>query len=73
VAHNCSTSNAMCACETQTSAHEMLTRCIPSIDPNSAAAADASLMLSSVCSQGGAGMRRAVSSLISSYAFGLAR
>lgn len=75
VAHNCDAkTNLLCKCETAPEALEMLARCVPSIDPKTDEARDASLMLSSVCSEGGgSGMRRAVSSLLSSYAFGLAR
>lgn len=73
VAHNCSAANPLCACDTPAAALEMLSRCVPSIDPKTEEARDASLMLSSVCSSGEAGMRRAVSSLISSYSFGLSR
>ena len=73
VAHNCSASNPLCACETEELAVEMISRCVPTLDPKSSALKEAAQMLTSVCSQGGSGMRRAVSSLLSSYAFGLAR
>ncbi|MCX6125785.1 MAG: hypothetical protein NTV34_13715 [Proteobacteria bacterium] len=73
VAHNCSSNNPLCACETEALAIEMVSRCVPTLDPKSAALKEAAQILTSVCSQGGSGMRRAVSSLLSSYAFGLAR
>lgn len=73
VAHNCSISNPLCVCDTAAAAKDMLLRCAPSLDPSSQQVNDAAVMLGLICAEGPSGMRRAVSSIISSYAFALAR
>jgi len=73
IAHNCSTTNPNCQCGTKGEALAMMTRCFPGLDPSTANMADTAALLGAICSSGIDGMRKAVSSMISSYAFAVAR
>jgi hypothetical protein len=73
VAHNCSSSNQNCSCGTPAEATAMITRCLPALDPTAQNVQDAANSLSAMCATGEAGMREAVASLLSSYAFASAR
>lgn len=73
VAHSCDGSNEMCKCGTKDEAKVLLERCLPGIDPNSEKMDFASLIVSEECAEGEVGVRRAIASLLSSYAFAAAR
>ena len=74
IAHNCSLSNPSCKCATPDKALAMLSRCLPGLNPGTVEMADTAGLLAAVCADGGAsGMRKAIASLISSYAFIVAR
>lgn len=75
VAHNCSLDKEECKCQTKTLARDMLVRCLPGLDPETKEMDEAAEMLGLVCSEeeGVKGMRKAIASLLSSYAFASAR
>lgn len=74
VAHNCSADRPECQCSSKEQAREMLTRCLPGLDPETKEMDEAAEMLGLVCSSDGSkGMRRAIASMLSSYAFASAR
>jgi hypothetical protein len=73
VAHNCTPDDPKCKCATREDANAMLNRCVPALDPNSEGFKAGVEMMYYVCAENAFGMRKAVSSLISSYAFGMAR
>lgn len=73
VAHNCDLSKPACDCSTKDAAHGLLSRCLPGIAPDTVeihAAADA---MAAICTMGSGGMRKAIASFLSSYAFANAR
>jgi len=73
IAHNCSTTNPNCQCGTKVEALAMMSRCFPGLDPRTPDMADSAALLGAICGSGIDGMRKAVSSMISSYAFAVAR
>jgi len=73
VAHNCSLANPNCKCATKDDARAMLERCLPGLDPETKEMDEAAEMLGLVCADGAPGMRKAIASMISSYAFAQAR
>lgn len=73
VAHNCDLSNPNCACAGKERALAMMTKCLPGINPNTVEMAESAALLGAICAEGVDGMRTAVASLLSSYAFALAR
>ncbi len=73
VAHNCNPSNPNCACAGKEQALAMMTRCLPAVNPKTVEMAESAALLGAICSDGVDGMRTAVASLLSSYAFALAR
>jgi hypothetical protein len=73
VAFNCDASKKECSCGTKELAQEMLTRCLPSLDPHTKEMEEAATMLGNVCKKGDSGMRKAIASMIASYAFAAAR
>lgn len=75
VAHNCSLEKEECKCQTTDLARAMLTRCLPGLDPETKEMNEAAEMLGLVCAEteGAKGMRKAIASMLSSYAFASAR
>jgi hypothetical protein len=73
VAHYCDANVEVCKCGTKDDAKVVLQRCLPGIDPNSEKIDYASLLIFEECKDGNAGVRRAIASLLSSYAFASAR
>jgi hypothetical protein len=73
VAHYCDANVEVCKCGTKDDAKVVLQRCLPGIDPNSDKMDYASLLIFEECKEGDGGVRRAVASLLSSYAFASAR
>lgn len=73
VAHYCDANVEVCKCGTKEEAKVVLQRCLPGIDPNSEKIDYASLLIYEECKEGDGGVRRAIASLLSSYAFASAR
>jgi hypothetical protein len=73
VAHHCSLDTPECQCGTKPQAKVLLSRCLPGLDPDTKEMDDASEMLGLVCSEGAKGMRKAIASMIASYAFAASR
>ncbi len=75
IAHNCTLDKEECKCQTTDLARAMLTRCLPGLDPETKEMAEAAEMLGLVCAEteGAKGMRKAIASMLSSYAFASAR
>lgn len=73
VAHYCDSSVEVCKCGTKEEARVVLERCLPGIDPESDKIDYASLLIYEECKEGDSGVRRAIASLLSSYAFASAR
>lgn len=73
VAHNCNSGNDSCNCSTKTEAAALLKRCLPALDPKSAAVSSAAESMAKMCANGPGGMRIAIASFIASYAFASAR
>jgi hypothetical protein len=73
VAHYCDANVEVCKCGTKDDAKVVLQRCLPGIDPNSDKMDYASLLIFEECEEGDGGVRRAIASLLSSYAFASAR
>jgi len=73
VAHYCDANVEICKCGTKEEAKVVLQRCLPGIDPNSEKINYASLLIYEECKDGDSGIRRAIASLLSSYAFASAR
>ncbi len=75
ISHNCSLDKDECKCQTKDLARDMLARCLPGLDPETKEMDEAAEMLGLVCSEeeGVKGMRKAIASLLSSYAFASAR
>ena len=73
VAHNCSTTNPNCQCGSKDEALEMMAKCLPGLNPNTVEMNDSAALLGAICGENVEGMRKAISSLISSYAFAVAR
>ncbi len=75
ISHNCTLDKEECKCQTKDLAREMLVRCLPGLDPETKEMDEAAEMLGLVCSEeeGVKGMRKAIASLLSSYAFASAR
>lgn len=73
IAHNCTADRQECQCSTKDLARDMLTRCLPGLDPETQEMDDAAEMLGLVCADGTKGMRKAIASMLSSYAFASAR
>ena len=73
VAHYCDGNTEVCKCGTKDDAKVVLQRCLPGIDPNSDKIDYASLLIFEECKEGDSGIRRAIASLLSSYAFASAR
>lgn len=73
VAHYCDANVDVCKCGTKEEARVVLERCLPGINPESDKMDYASLLISEECKEGDAGVRRAIASLIASYAFASAR
>lgn len=69
VAHNCDLRSKNCSCGTAEAAREMTRRCLPAFQPDAAAMAAATEALETTCSAGAAGARKAIASLVASYAF----
>lgn len=74
VAHNCTPDKPECQCATKDQAREMLTRCLPGLDPETKEMDEAAEMMGLVCADNGPkGMRKAIASMLSSYAFAASR
>ncbi len=73
VAHYCDADAELCKCGSKDDAKVILQRCLPGIDPGSEKIDYASLLIFEECKEGNAGVRRAIASLLSSYAFASAR
>jgi len=73
IAHNCTLNNPNCQCANQEQALAMMSRCFPGLNPKSAEMADTANLFGAICNDGNNGMRKAVSSLIASYAFATSR
>lgn len=75
VAHNCTADKEECKCQSKDLARKMLERCLPGLDPETVEMDAAAEMLGLVCAEeeGPIGMRKAIASLLSSYAFASAR
>jgi len=73
VAHNCTSKNPNCQCGSKDEALEMMTKCLPGLNPNTVEMNDSAALLGAICGENVEGMRKAISSLISSYAFAVAR
>lgn len=73
VAHNCDVNKPECACATKDDAMKMLTRCLPGLDPAKIEMQKTAEAMANVCATGPSGMRKVISSFISSYAFANAR
>lgn len=73
VAHNCSRDKELCDCSSKDKAMGMLKRCLPALNPETKEMVAASESLAQTCGGGIEGMREAVASLVSSYAFAEAR
>jgi hypothetical protein len=74
VAHNCDLNNPYCQCHTEESAKNMIKRCLPYLSPESEEIKTGSKLLFDVCKSSVLEDRRkAISSLVSSYAFAIAR
>ncbi len=69
VAHNCDLRTKSCSCGTLEAAREMARRCLPAFKPDEAAMVAAIEALATTCSAGAAGARKAIASLVASYAF----
>lgn len=73
VAHNCTADKKECECGSKKKARAMLSRCLPSLDPETKEMDEASSMLGTICAKDERGMRKAIASMIASYAFAGAR
>jgi hypothetical protein len=74
VAHNCDFNNPYCQCNTAESAKSMMKRCLPNLSPEGTAMIEATNVLFETCkSDKLEDRRKAISSLIGSYAFAAAR
>jgi hypothetical protein len=73
VSHYCDANVEVCKCGTKDEAKVVLQRCLPGIDPNSEKIDYASLLIYEECKEGNSGVRKAIASLLSSYAFASAR
>ena len=73
MAHYCDADAELCKCGSKDDAKVILQRCLPGIDPGSEKIDYASLLIFEECKEGNAGVRRAIASLLSSYAFASAR
>lgn len=73
VAHYCDANTEVCRCGTKEEARVVLERCLPGINPTSERMDYASLLIYEECKEGDSGVRRAIASLLSSYAFASAR
>jgi hypothetical protein len=73
VAHNCDFTTSNCKCSTEETALAMLQRCLPNVDPSTIQFKDVAASFSKTCSAGEYQNRKAIASLISSYAFAQAR
>ncbi len=73
VAHHCTPETPECRCGTKDQAKVMLARCLPGLDPETKEMDEAAEMLGLVCSDGPKGMRKAIASMIASYAFAASR
>ena len=73
VAHYCDADAELCKCGSKDDAKVILQRCLPGIDPGSEKIDYASLLIFEECKEGNTGVRRAIASLLSSYAFASAR
>ena len=69
VAHNCSANDPYCTCGSEQSATDMLSRCLPSFNPNSDAFKGLAVKFAEHCGATEKSQREAIASLISSYAF----
>lgn len=79
VAHHCNLSDRaeLCQCDSPSAARKLVERCLPGFDPNSQSMDDSINFIYEKCVENpnklSEGMRRAIASLLSSYAFAAAR
>jgi hypothetical protein len=79
VAHHCNLSDhaELCQCDSPSAARKLVERCLPGFDPNSPSMDDSINFIYEKCVENpnklSEGMRRAIASLLSSYAFAAAR
>lgn len=73
VAHNCDLTRKECTCADETAAQTMLARCLPNVNPNSESSKAVVAKMAAQCKLGANETRKAIASLLSSYAFASAR
>lgn len=73
VAHRCRLDDPLCDCTTEAKAKDMILRCMPTLEVEESTVQEAAQKMSAQCIQSPLEHRKAIASLVSSYAFAVRR